>query len=82
MTRRKWTTPEQEEWMKSRLAGFCNAQVNKTTSKDFFPIVFKEWRRTWATPDPTPEEISEVGSVKKATQKKKKEEEAVGFYFN
>jgi hypothetical protein len=77
MTRRKWTTPDQEEWLKSRIAGFSDVQVNKTTSKDFFPVVFKEWRKPWPTPDPTPEEITDAGNIEKATLKKKNEEEAV-----
>jgi hypothetical protein len=51
--------------------------VNKTTSKEFFPAVIKEWRKSWATPDPSPEEITEAGNVEKATLKKKTEEEAV-----
>jgi hypothetical protein len=76
MTRRKWTTADQEEWLKSRLAGFSDAQVNKTT-KEFFPVVFKEWRKPWPTPDPTPEEITEAGNIEKATLKKKNDEEAV-----
>jgi hypothetical protein len=77
MTRRKWTTPDQEEWLNSRIAGFSDAQVNKTTSKDFFPVVFKEWRKQWPTPDPTPKEITDAGNIEKATLKKKNEEEAV-----
>jgi hypothetical protein len=77
MTRRKWTTTDQEEWLKSRLAGFSNAQVNKVTSKEFFPAVFKEWRKAWPTPGPTPEEITEAGNVEKAAQKKRAEEDSV-----
>jgi hypothetical protein len=77
MTRRKWTTPDQEGWLKSRLADFSDAQVNKTTTKSFFPAVYKEWRKSWATPDPSPDEITEAGNVEKATLKKKNEEEAV-----
>jgi len=77
MTRRKWTTTDQEDWLKSHLAGFCDAQVNKTTSKEFYPAIFKEWRKSWATPDPSPEEITESGNVEKATLKKKTEEESV-----
>ena len=80
MTRRKWTTPDQEEWLKSRLAGFSDAQVNKITTKEFFPVVFKEWRKSWPTPDPSPEEITDAGSVEKGTVKKKTEEEAVRYF--
>jgi hypothetical protein len=80
MTRRKWTSSDQEEWLKSRLAGFSDAQVNKTTTREFFPAVFKEWRKAWATPDPSPEEITEAGNIEKATVKKKTEEENVRQY--
>lgn len=71
MTRRKWMTPEQEDWLKTRLAEFSDAHVNKTTTKEFFPAVFKDWRKCWVTPDPSQEEITEAGNVKKATLKKK-----------
>ena len=77
MTCRKWTTPDQEDWLKSHLAGFSDAQVNKTTSKEFFPVVFKEWRKSWPTPDPSPEEITEEGNIEKAKSMKRTEEEAV-----
>lgn len=76
MTCRKWTTTDQEEWLKSQLAEFSDAQVNKMTSK-FFPAVLKEWRKSWPTPDPTPEEITKAGNIEKGTLKKKTEEDAV-----
>ena len=41
----------QEDWLKAHLAGFSSTQVNKTTSKEFFPIVLKEWRKARPTPD-------------------------------
>jgi len=77
MTRCKWTTADQEEWLKSRLPDFGNAQVNKTTSKEFFPAVLKDWRNAWPTPTPSPDEVTKAGNVKKATQKKRAEEDAV-----
>ena len=72
MTCWKWTTPDQEEWLKSHLAGFNDAHVNKKTSKEFFPLVFKEWRNPWPTPDPSAEEIVEAGNIEKATLKKER----------
>ena len=77
MTRQKWTTTDQEEWLKARLARFSDAQANKTTSKDFFPAIFREWRSEWPTPDPTPEETTQAGNVEKATRKKRADEDAV-----
>ena len=76
MTRRKWTTTEQEEWLKSQLAEFGEAQAKKT-SKTFFPMVLKEWKTQWPTPDPTAEEITRAGNVEKATNKKRADEENV-----
>ena len=64
-------TPKQENWLKTRLAKFGDAHVNKTTTKEFFPAVFKDWRKCWVTPDPSQEEITEAGNVEKATLKKK-----------
>ena len=78
MTRRKWTTTNQEEWLKTRLARFSDAQATKTT-KDFFPAILKEWRVAWPCPGPSPEEITEAGNVEKATLKKRTEENAVHY---
>lgn len=76
MTRRKWTTTNQEEWLNSRLAEFSDAQASKTT-KEFFPAVLKAWRDAWPTPDPTLEEITQAGNQEKATRKKRADEESV-----
>ena len=40
------------------LARFSDAQVNKTTTKEFFAEILKEWREAWSCPDPTLEEIA------------------------
>lgn len=77
MTRQKWTTANQEEWLKSHISKFSDAQVNKTTTKEFFPELLKEWRDAWPCPGPTPEEIAQAGSIEKATQKKRSKESTV-----
>ena len=74
MTHRKWTTTNQEDWLKEDLVEFSNAQVNKTTSKEFFPMVLKEWRNVWPTSDATPEEVTQARSIEKAAQKKRAKE--------
>lgn len=74
MTRRKWTSADQEEWLKARIARFSDAQVNKTTTKEFFPEILKEWREAWPCPGPTPVEIAQAGSVEKAIQKRRSQE--------
>jgi len=77
MTCRKWTTAKQEDWLKGHLAEFGNAQVNKTTLKEFFPVVLKEWRNEWPTLDATQEEVACAGSIEKANKKKRAEEDTV-----
>ena len=67
----KWTTSDQEEWLKTCLPEFADAQVNKTTSKEFLPTVLRDWRNSWPTPTPTPEEITKASNIEKATQKKR-----------
>ena len=80
MTKIKWTTNDKEEWLKSHIAEFSEAQANKTTSKFFFPAILKKWKKTWPIPEPTPEEITEFGSVEIATRKKRAIDEAVSLF--
>ena len=77
MTCHKWMMTNQEDWLKAHLAEFGNAQVNKTTSKEFFLMVLKKWRTAWPTPDATQEEVAQAGSIEKATQKKRTKEDTV-----
>ena len=77
MTWRKWTTSDQEEWLKTCLPEFADAQVNKTTSKEFLPTVLRDWKNSWPTPTPTPEEITQASNVEKAIQKKKANKDMV-----
>ena len=78
MPRRKWTTPEQEEWLKDRLATFIDAQVNKSTTSTFFPEVIRDWREKWPISEPTAEEIANATSPEVATKKKQNKDEEVG----
>jgi hypothetical protein len=66
MTRRKWTTDEQETWLEQRKAAFIEANQKKTTAKDFFPIVTKEFREKWPTPPVTQQEVDDAGSTELA----------------
>jgi hypothetical protein len=70
MTRRKWTTDEQEEWLEQRKPAFLEANQNKTAAKDFFPTVVEEFRQKWPVPPATEQEIIDAGSVELATRAK------------
>ena len=71
MTRRQWTTPEQADWLKEQLATFIDSQVNKTTTKEFFPQVIEDWRQLWPLAQPTADKIAEAKNVEDAVKKKK-----------
>ena len=77
MTRRKWTTPPQEIWLKERLSAFTDSQADKTTSTHFFPDILKEWRKSWPLQEPTNEEVAAAGSPEEATKAKKDKEDEV-----
>ena len=77
MTRRQWTTPEQADWLKEHLAAFVDSQANKTTKKEFFPQVIKEWRVLWPLAQPTADEIAEANNAEDAVKKKKNKDDEV-----
>lgn len=77
MTRRQWTTPEQSDWLKQHLAAFIDSQASKTTVKEFFPQVIKEWRELWPLAEPTGDEITKAKSVEEAIKKKKSKDDEV-----
>jgi hypothetical protein len=70
MTRRKWTTDEQEGWLEQRKPAFLEANQNKTAAKDFFPTVVEEFRQKWPVAPVTEQEIIDAGSVELATREK------------
>jgi hypothetical protein len=65
-----WTNPEQKEWLEARKEGFLEAKQKETTSKDFFPVVTKEFREKWPVPPVTNNEIAKAGSVNLAMKTK------------
>jgi len=74
----KWTTTEQENWLKQRLQLFKDTQTTKTTASQFFPEVHKEWRKSWPVQPPTVDDIAKAGgNVEKATVDKRKAVEDV-----
>jgi len=71
MTRQKWTTKDQEAWLTKRKPAFLEAKQNKTTAKEFFPLVVQEFRDKWPVPPVTQEEIADAGSLELAIRVKK-----------
>ena len=71
MTRRKWTTDEQEEWLDERKADFMEANQRKAAAKDFFPTVCRDFHTKWPVPSVTEGEIKEAGSTELATKRKR-----------
>lgn len=65
MTRKKWTKPPQEAWLKSRRDAFRLAEANDTR-KEFFKKTYEEWLQSWPNPKPTAEQIADAKSVQQA----------------
>ncbi|KAF8883350.1 hypothetical protein CPB84DRAFT_1817077 [Gymnopilus junonius] len=83
MGRRKWTTDEQGTWLAGYMDQFINSQQMKTTAKEFFPKVLKEWHKAWPVSDPTQEELAGAKSPEDAVKKKKmKEDDRVKAWFH
>ena len=81
MTRRKWTSDDQEDWLKAQLSSFTEAQAKKSTTSDFFPKALTEWRKAWPVPEPTAEEIAQAKNVQDAIKKKRAREDDVRQYI-
>jgi hypothetical protein len=56
----------------ARLSTFREAQQGKTTTTVFFPQTQKDFKEKWPVEAPTKEEITEAGSIEKATVNKNK----------
>lgn len=80
MTRRKWTTSAQGEWLQGHLEAFMAAQTTKKTTTEFFPQILKEWHQAWPVPDATPEEISKAKNAEDAMKKKRNDCDNVRQY--
>lgn len=80
MTRRKWTTDEQEVWLEQRKATYIEVNQKKTAAKDFFPVVTKEFHEKWPMSPVTPQEVNDAGSVELATRAKQRKYDKVRRY--
>jgi len=71
MTRKKWTSKEQEAWLKARCKAFAEAEINDTT-KAFYQDTLDRWLEVWPNPEPTPAEIQAAGGLESAVKAKAK----------
>ena len=71
MTRKTWTTDAQLAWLQERKPTFIEALQNKTLSKEFFPMVVKEFREKWPVDPATVEEIANTQSAEHADKIKR-----------
>lgn len=71
MTRQKWTTKEQEEWLEERKSAFLEANQQRSAAKDYFPTIVKDFREKWPVMPVTQEEIQKAGSVELAERFKR-----------
>jgi hypothetical protein len=77
MTRKPWTTKPQEEWLNARTEAFLQANQNKTLSKEFFPLVVKEFRDQWPVLPLTPEETAAEPTLERAMKVKRQKYDQV-----
>jgi len=71
MTRHSWASDEQEGWLKSHISAFLEAHQKKTLSKEFFPLIIKEFRDKWPPGEATAEEIANASSIEEANKIKR-----------
>ena len=77
MTRKRWTTDSQEEWLKARIEGFIKAHHDKTLSKEYLPAIVKEFRDLWPVPPLTTEEAAADTTVELAMKTKRQKYDQV-----
>lgn len=58
---RRWTTVEQEAWLKSKLPTYLEASVSRRYDR-FWPNLFQEWFATFKEPDPDPNDPTDSES--------------------
>jgi hypothetical protein len=81
MTHQPWTTPEQMQWLEERKEIFLEAKQKDTTSKDFFPLVCKEFREKWPVAPVTEYKTSKAGSTDLAMKAKRESYDKVHLLF-
>ena len=61
MPRHKWTTEEQEDWLKDRCDAFKEAEKNDTR-KSFYKETYAAWLFKWPNPEPSAKQIADATS--------------------
>lgn len=79
MTRKRWTTDRQEEWLKARIDAFLKAHQKNTLTKEFFPLVVKEFRDQWPVPPLTAEETDAAPIAEQGLKAKRKKYDQVRY---
>lgn len=68
MPRHKWTTEEQEDWLKDRCDAFKEAE-NNGTRKSFYKETYAAWLLKWQNPEPSAKQIADATSREAAIKK-------------
>jgi hypothetical protein len=61
MPRNKWTSEEQEDWLKDRYDAFRKAEENDTR-KSFYKETYSAWLAKWPNPEPSAKQIADATS--------------------
>jgi len=79
MTRKTWTSKEQEAWLKARCKDFAKAETDNTT-KEFYQDTLRSWYEAWPIAEPTPSETQEAGGLESAVKAKAKWQDTVSAH--
>ena len=68
MPRHKWTTEEQEDWLKDCCDAFKEAEKNDTR-KSFYQETYAAWLFKWPNPEPSAKQIADATTREAAIKK-------------
>ncbi|KIL55651.1 hypothetical protein M378DRAFT_90593 [Amanita muscaria Koide BX008] len=81
MTRQRWTSTEQRDWLEALIPEFLEAQEKQATGP-FYAKVYEDWAKTFPHPLPTAEgSQDEQGKAKCTAQKERKATELRVFHW-
>lgn len=73
MPKPRWTSAAQRAWLEQRIPEFNDAQEKGTTTKVFYPKLYKAWDRAFNPEQPSIIEVKEAGgNLERAKAKKRK----------
>ncbi|PPR06473.1 hypothetical protein CVT24_002573 [Panaeolus cyanescens] len=78
----RWTTEDQEEWLRQKIPAYNQAKASKAT-KPFFNGVYRDWFKSWPCASPTTAELEKArGSLITAQKdRRSKDEKRVRQWF-